>query len=51
MPEELILELVGEKTVEAITEKKPVKAIARYWNIITIVAIIGVGIYSYILLS
>ena len=51
MPEELILEFVGEKTVDAIAEKKPVKAIARYWNIITIVAIIGVGIYSYILLS
>jgi len=51
MPEELILEFVGEKTVDAIAEKKPVKAIAKYWNIITIVVIIGVGIYSYILLS
>ena len=51
MPEDLILELVGEKTVDAIAEKKPVKTIAKYWNIITIIAIIGVGIYSYILLS
>lgn len=51
MPEELILEFVGENTVDAIAEKKPVKAIAKYWNIITIVAITGVGIYSYILLS
>ena len=51
MPEELILEFVGEKTVDAITEKKPVKVIAKYWNIITIVVVISVGIYSYILLS
>tara|TARA_Y100001958_G_C21212697_1_gene538283 strand:+ start:994 stop:1149 length:156 start_codon:yes stop_codon:yes gene_type:complete len=51
MPEELILEFVGEKTVDAIAEKKPVKVIAKYWNIITIVVVISVGIYSYILLS
>ena len=51
MSEELILEFVGEKTVDAIAEKKPVKLIVKYWNIITIVVVFSVGIYSYILLS
>ncbi len=49
--QELLIEVVGAETIDAIADKKPVKAIRKYWNIITITIIVGVGIYSYVLLS
>ena len=46
--QELLAEAIGAEAMDAISDKKPVKFIRKYWNIITGMIILGIVAYSYI---
>ena len=46
--QEHLVEAIGAEAMDAISDKKPVKFIRKYWNIITGMIILGIVAYSYL---